>query len=302
LAQRVSIIIPTFNRADLLCETIDSVVPQVSAEDEIIVVDDGSTDHTRSAAAGYGQRVRYIWRENGGEAKARNTGFLAAGGEYLLFLDSDDLLMESAVERLLSRLDNEKDAPLAYGPSVKFTSKEAHPQEPPDQADVGTDAWRLTRRNFVGSPGCAMIRRSAIESGGLWDSWVVPHDDWDMWLRLSLLGKFAREDRPVLRYRVHPGNLSLNRPIMLRSWNRLVIKQSSLFSPLRRNREVWKVFRQKRPSALHREFVDCLRQYLAGEESLRRVLSSSLKYSANWQAPLYLGSALRRRVLHQSAR
>lgn len=102
----VSVVIPTHNRAHMVCQAIDSVLQQSLQDHEIVVVDDGSTDDTEERVRVYGDRVRYIHTENGGVAHARNVGMRHARGRYLTFLDSDDQLYPYALEleaRLLDR-------------------------------------------------------------------------------------------------------------------------------------------------------------------------------------------------------
>ena len=86
----ISTIIPTYNRAQLITRAINSVLPQMEPEDELIVVDDGSTDNTREIVAKYGDRVKYIKTKNGGCGAARNRGVQEATGPLVAFLDSDD--------------------------------------------------------------------------------------------------------------------------------------------------------------------------------------------------------------------
>jgi len=103
---RVSVIIPTYNRAGLISQAIDSALRQTFGDHEVIVVDDGSTDETAAVVRAYGDRVRYVWTPNGGAGHARNVGMAHARGDYLTFLDSDDLLYPYALEvstRLLAR-------------------------------------------------------------------------------------------------------------------------------------------------------------------------------------------------------
>ena len=105
-APTVSVIIPTYNRADLISQSIDSVLQQTFTDYEIIVVDDESTDNTEAIVKKYGDRVRYVWTPNGGTGHARNVGMQHARGRYLTFLDSDDILYPYALEletKLLER-------------------------------------------------------------------------------------------------------------------------------------------------------------------------------------------------------
>lgn len=101
----VSVIIPTYNRAQYLSQAIDSVLRQTIADLEVIVVDDGSTDHTQDVLRRYGDRIRCVRTPNGGIAHARNVGMLQARGRYLTFLDSDDLLYRYALELQTSLLE-----------------------------------------------------------------------------------------------------------------------------------------------------------------------------------------------------
>ena len=87
---RVSVVIPTYNRGNLIGQAIDSVLAQSYSDFEIIVSDDGSTDDTAARVARYGDRVRYVRTANGGVAHARNVGTREARGDYLAYLDSDD--------------------------------------------------------------------------------------------------------------------------------------------------------------------------------------------------------------------
>jgi len=111
----ITVVIPTYNRADYVVQAIDSVLQQTVGEHvEIIVVDDGSTDDTRERVALYGARVRYILTTNGGSAHARNVGMRAAHGTYLTFLDSDDLHYPHTLELQSRVLDQYPDVSMVY--------------------------------------------------------------------------------------------------------------------------------------------------------------------------------------------
>src|SRR5437867_2851213 len=93
-----SVIISSYNYGRYLEETIESALNQTYSRTEVIVVDDGSTDNSREVIAGFGDRVRPLFEKNGGQASAFNAGFRMSRGEVILFLDSDDLLLPTAVE------------------------------------------------------------------------------------------------------------------------------------------------------------------------------------------------------------
>src|SRR5262245_41237294 len=117
----VSVILPTFNRANMVVDALSSVGAQSYPEWEIIVVDDGSTDATEQAVRGFGRTVdrpvRYVYQQNSGVASARNTGLDQATGELFAFLDSDDLWLPHHLERCVAALRRHEDVDWVYGAS-----------------------------------------------------------------------------------------------------------------------------------------------------------------------------------------
>ena len=117
LSPKVSVIIPTYNRNKLVLDAIDSVLEQTFQNFEIIIVDDGSTDNTKTHIDSYQKkdtRIKYIFQENQGVSIARNTGLEAAQGEYIAFLDSDDRFLIDKLERQVFILENHHDIGLIY--------------------------------------------------------------------------------------------------------------------------------------------------------------------------------------------
>src|SRR3972149_614140 len=102
---KVSVIIPSYNRADCVCDAIDSVLAQTYRDFETIVVDDGSTDETLQVLRNYRNDIRCLRRENGGAGAARNLGILSASGDYVAFLDSDDIMLPRRLEYQVAALD-----------------------------------------------------------------------------------------------------------------------------------------------------------------------------------------------------
>src|SRR3990170_2838516 len=111
---KVSVIIPTYNREKYIVETLQSVFAQTFTDYEVIVIDDGSTDNTADVLRPYLDRIVYIRKPNGGQGSARNVGIKVAKGEYIAFLDSDDLWMPEKLELQVKYLDNNKDAGLVF--------------------------------------------------------------------------------------------------------------------------------------------------------------------------------------------
>jgi glycosyltransferase involved in cell wall biosynthesis len=119
-APRISVVIPTYNRANYLPQAIDSVLAQTCGPVEIVVVDDGSTDDTRKVVRAYGNRVRYVYTQNGGVAHARNVGTCQSRGEYVTYLDSDDVLYPYMLELESRVLDRHPDVGVVYAEMSAF--------------------------------------------------------------------------------------------------------------------------------------------------------------------------------------
>jgi len=212
---RVSIVIPTYNRARLLREAIQSALAQTHPDREVIVVDDGSTDETADVIAEFGDAVSYLRQENAGVAAARNHGASVATGDYLHFLDSDDILHPQAIERLLAVMGAHPAAGLAYGQtSVGTADGPPSPLFVPDAtrpagACPGASELRhLLRRNYI-HLGAALLRRSVWERiGGFNPAFQSICEDWDVWVRAATVGAVEYVPRVVLGYRLQPDGLT----------------------------------------------------------------------------------------------
>jgi glycosyltransferase involved in cell wall biosynthesis len=214
----ISVVIPTYNRSHFLAATLRSVLSQTRPADEILVVDDGSTDDTAAVVEGLCRAypsapLRYHYQTNAHLGAARNTGQRLTSGEALLFLDSDDLLLPDALKQLEKALTSHPKAALVYGRSQIIDAAGTVTQ---DVWTVGNEAERdllwdaLIQMNFIRSAGCVLIRRDALVAAGPWDESLRVVEDWDIWLRLAEPpgAAFARVPWPLLQYRVHGQNMS----------------------------------------------------------------------------------------------
>ncbi len=206
---RVSVVIPCYNQGQYIRSTLDSVLAQTYNDVEIIVVDDGSTDNTRDQLSSYMERIQYIRQPNKGLSGARNTGFQASSGEYVMFLDSDDRLRPDALALMVASLERQADCGLVYCAWQQISSDgqrvlgEVHPGQ---QGDI---LKKLLLREFFFFASAALLRRPALERVGLFDETLPWGEDADMWLRLARAGyTFAYLDEPVLQYRVHTGSMT----------------------------------------------------------------------------------------------
>ena len=238
---RVSVIIPTFNRADLLSETLQSVLEQTFADWECIVVDDGSTDNTREVVESFAERdprFRYVWQENGSATVARNRGLALATGEYVGFLDSDDHFAPDRLAWQVEALDQDEEAVLVYGNTLHCRSSNMRQGEIylADRVEKPS-GWAFEELIQCSSIYAPLVRTEAISRLGGFDT-NLPQagEDWDMWLRLAKVGKIIFDPRIHLYYRVHEGNISGNALRQYRGGWRVVTKNLRGVSLLRRIR------------------------------------------------------------------
>lgn len=186
---RLSVIIPAHNRAGLLRATLRSLLVQTVQADEILVVDDGSTDGTAEVAASFGDPVRVIRQANAGPAAARNRGFSESRGEYIHFFDSDDLALANKHEVQLKALD-QTGADIAYGPWVKGKiSNSGFLAEDQVLQQSGLPAGDLVKAllcQWSIVPHACLFRRSIIERAGGFPEELFVAEDQLLFLRCLL--------------------------------------------------------------------------------------------------------------------
>lgn len=178
---KVSVIITTFNRRHFLHDAFQSVTAQDYPDREIIIVDDGSTDHTCDDAALL--PARYVWKENGGISSARNTGLAIAGGEYIAFLDVDDRWKK---KKLSIQLDAMEKAGLllSYTDEIWFHNGKRLNQKLRHRKYSGMIFEHCLPLCII-SPSSALIHRSIFDTVGLFDESLPVCEDYDMWLRIT---------------------------------------------------------------------------------------------------------------------
>jgi glycosyltransferase involved in cell wall biosynthesis len=196
----VSVIIPTYNRAALLRETISSVLAQTYPAIEIVVVDDGSTDATPELLASYGDRIRVIRKQNGGGTAARNTGILAAHGEFISVLDHDDLLLPEKIARQVALLEARPELGLVHCGYYRMDHAGRYLDKVIDLPE-GDVRMQIVLGCFIWS-GAPLIRRAVFDEVGLFDEQIWSSDA-DMWLKIALAGyPFGCVQEPLGAYRI----------------------------------------------------------------------------------------------------
>jgi teichuronic acid biosynthesis glycosyltransferase TuaG len=206
---KVSVVIPTYNQARFVAAAVESALAQTYHDVEIIVVDDGSTDNTRDVLSVFGERISYIYQQHKGLSSARNTGFLASRGDYLLFLDSDDLIPPDKLALHVSLLEVEPDFGLVYSAWQQINEDGTQVLGEVRPNEQGLVLKTLLRRRFFFFASAAVVRRTCLERVGLFDESLPWSEDADMWLRLARAGyAFGYLDQPLLQYRIHANSMS----------------------------------------------------------------------------------------------
>lgn len=210
----VSAIIPAYNCSGYIAESVAAALSQTFSEMEVIVVNDGSPDtvELEQALSEFFSRIVYISRENGGPGAARNTGIKHARGEYLAFVDGDDIWKPEFVEKQLGFLES-KGVDMVYCDAYLFGEVDRPNQtfsmRSPSEGEVTTESLILGTCNVILSG--TLVRKSAVVKHGMFTESGLPmaFEDYELWFRLAKGGvKIDFTDEVLLSYRVHKSNLS----------------------------------------------------------------------------------------------
>ena len=186
----ISIIIPTYNRANIINRTIMSVLAQTEKDLEVIIIDDGSTDNTCNIIKNLNDnRIQYFYKKNGGAASARNLGLSKAQGKYITFLDSDDCWPERYLEVMLTSLQINDEFGAAYSPiTIIYPDGSRITSYKKPEGKNGWITLDLFKNNFIWTP--AILFKASVLKDFYFDENLVVSEDSDAWLRLSLCTKF----------------------------------------------------------------------------------------------------------------
>jgi len=208
----VSVIIPVYNGERTIKKAIESVFFQNYKDWEIIIVDDGSTDKTSQIIKELkSEKIRYFYQKNQGRSKARNKGILLAKGEYIAFLDSDDVWLEEHLQKEIKVLESHPNVSLVYS-EVEIIGEDGNifpmgPNWKPKRYS-GLPLNQLIEENFIPFSS-SLVRKKCFEEIGLFDSDMEPSEDWDIWLRIVKNGHKVYYINEVLtQYRWKEANLS----------------------------------------------------------------------------------------------
>jgi glycosyltransferase involved in cell wall biosynthesis len=220
---RVSVIIPTYNSANWVTEAVASALGQTYPAAEIIVVDDGSTDDTSSRIAEFGSKLRYIRKENGGVSSARNRGIEEVTGDWIAFLDADDIWHPRKLEFQAAALKARPKLGMlgTFFFSWPGTIPEVSSTWVEDFEEIGLDD--LIVRNLLGT-STIIVRTDLIRASGPFDITLRGPEDHDMWIRVARLTQVAKIRMKLAGYRHVPGSLSSNVAQMEACMSRIIKK------------------------------------------------------------------------------
>jgi glycosyltransferase involved in cell wall biosynthesis len=212
---KVSIIIPTSNRAQLLIRAIKSVLNQTFQDFELIIVDDGSTDNTKEIVEQYQKndsRIKYIWQENSGSPPMpKNIGIKHSQGKYIAFLDSDDEWLFEKLEKQLKLFKQGSNKLGLVGCDAIIVNEKTTKQWIYHTPKYSTkdNFVRLLDGNFVCSTSSTMIKKSVLDDVGDFDENFLFPEDWDLWIRISQKYRIDFVYEPLFKYYFHQRNVSL---------------------------------------------------------------------------------------------
>lgn len=225
---KVTVVIPTHNHAHFLSRTIKYVQSQVYDDYEVVVVDNGSTDNTKEVIDKFGwNKLRYFYQDNTGSAAGpRNTGIRLSKGEYIAFLDSDDVWYKDKLEKVMDVFNNNPDIGLVCndeyvrkGDNI-ITRLRYGPYEPDMYEKL------LFFGNRLSGSGTTVKKHLLFQAGCFDESKKFVHvEDYDLWLRLAKIGcKFFFLNEPLGEYILHDNNLSYDITTQMRNLRNVILK------------------------------------------------------------------------------
>lgn len=237
MSPKVTVVIPAYNAMEYLPETVESVLRQSFSDFELLIVNDGSSDNIEEwAHAITDSRVNLISQENKGLSGARNAGILTAKGEYITFLDADDLWEPTKLEKQVDCLEKNIKIGLVYTWVNYFYRPEDIVSNGRKGPEIEGDIFeQILEKNFIMCGSNVMIRRTCFDEVGVFDESLSPAADWDMWIRIAAQYPFAVVKEVLVHYRQHNSSMSKNYVSMLSDFNKIFEK----------------VFQSIRPDLLH---------------------------------------------------
>jgi glycosyltransferase involved in cell wall biosynthesis len=223
----VSVIIPTYNKAAYLANAIESAIAQTFRDIEIIIIDDGSTDHTQEVLARFGDKIQVIHQSNQGASAARNAGLRKSQGNCIAFLDSDDQWLPDKLARQMPLFDLDSQVGVVFSDTYYVYGERIQPKTsfqlyPPSSGFIFKC---LYGKNFIPML-TTVVKRECFNQIGFFDENLRACEDYDLWLRISKFWKFIYATEPLALYRVTEGQISSQ---IERNWVNFLIIQKRVY-------------------------------------------------------------------------
>jgi len=205
---KVSVIIPAYNAEKYIGEAINSVLSQMYTDFEVIVIDDGSTDETQARVKEFGELVSYYYKQNNGPASARNFGVKKAKGEFIAFLDADDLWEPEKLEKQLNFLNRHPEIVLVCSAIYSFGTRSKTYYLLSTKTHQGNLFRSLFLKSFIHTSSVIIKKKAIIEDVGGFKEEYRWGEDYDLWLRIAKRFPIAYLGEPLVRIRSHEQNIS----------------------------------------------------------------------------------------------
>jgi glycosyltransferase involved in cell wall biosynthesis len=210
----VSVIIPVFNRATIICRAIDSVLQQTSPVNEIIVVNDGSTDNLAKTLQQKYPSIQILHQKNQGVSVARNNGIKMAKSNYIALLDSDDEWHRDKISKQVAQIKNDNRIDLIHNNEIWYRNNKILNQHKKHQKYGGWIYDKCLKLCCI-SPSAVLIKKQVFEEIGLFDETMLVCEDYDYWLRFCARKPVSFIDEPLInKYGGHTDQLSKKYPKM----------------------------------------------------------------------------------------
>ena len=225
----VSVIVPVYNREEYVGATIESILSQTYPSIEIVLVNDGSKDNSlnilRDYESKYPEKIVVIDQVNQGQVASRNNAIRKAKGEFIAFLDSDDLWKPEKLELQIPLFSENVGLVYSAIDNIDETGNIVN-TEICDDSITGFILPQLLVRNRM-TGGTVVLTRKSLDEVGLFDEKFNAAENWDLWIRVCKKYEARLVNKPLVQYRVHPGNMSKDRLLMLQAKEDIVNKHCS---------------------------------------------------------------------------
>lgn len=238
---KVSVIIPVYNCAEFINDAVESVLVQTYKDYEIIIVDDGSTDNLRERLELFADKIRYIHQENKGHSCARNTGIKQARGEFIAFLDADDIWLPDKLKLQIAVFRANPKIGLVHADICRFSGEDKEGCTAPARKNFPDEFIQRHSGNIFDTFFCreifiscltVIVKKECFDRVGFFDENLarLGFEDSDMWLRILWRYEALYIHKPLALYRIRPNSMSKNRKKMIKAHRYVIAKLSSQYN------------------------------------------------------------------------